>query len=156
MRPIRISIYIWLVIALLGVVCVLIPDDGWHIGPLQLRFPTLAEALDMQPQSTTTTLDSLAYIDEIDTIPATDSIAHIDTITAPQLPDSAKGLESPATVAPPLCPQILSLGVLCPGCRVRTSGSTVCKTKKGAVALRGHTIGDQPQGSSKVQEPGAQ
>lgn len=62
----------------------------------------------------------------------------------------------PATVAPPLCPQILSLGVLCPGCRVRTSGSTVCKTKKGAVALRGRTIGDQPQGSSKVQEPGAQ
>ena len=102
MRPIRISIYIWLVIALLGVVCVLIPDDGWHIGPLQLRFPTLAEALDLQPQSTTTTLDSLAYIDEIDTIPAIDSIARIDTITAPQIPDSAKGLESPATVAPPV------------------------------------------------------
>lgn len=62
----------------------------------------------------------------------------------------------PATVAPPLCPQIPSLGVLCPGCTVRMSGSTVCKTKTGAVALRGHTIGDQPQGSWKVQEPGPQ
>ena len=60
-----------------------------------------------------------------------------------------------ATVAPPLCPQILSQGVLCPGCRVRM-GSTVCKTKRGAVALREHAIGDQPQGSRKVQEPRAQ
>lgn len=40
-------------------------------------------------------------------------------------------------------------------CTVRMSGSTVCKPKQ-EQALREHTIGDQPQGSWKVQEPGPQ
>lgn len=53
MRPRHIAYIIWTVIALLGVVCLFVPDGGWHIGKWNLRFPTLVEALDLQ------TVDSL-------------------------------------------------------------------------------------------------
>ena len=48
MRPRYIAYCMWMVIALLGVVCFFVPADGWTIGKWNLRFPTLAEALDLQ------------------------------------------------------------------------------------------------------------
>ena len=47
MRPIKIALYIWSVIALLGVVCWIVPEDGWKLGDYTLRFPTLSQALDL-------------------------------------------------------------------------------------------------------------
>ena len=47
MRPIKIALYIWSVIALLGVVCWIVPEEGWKIGNYTLRFPTLSQALDL-------------------------------------------------------------------------------------------------------------
>lgn len=48
MRPKHIAYCIWTIIALLGVVCYFVPDNGWTIGKWNLRFPTLAEALDIR------------------------------------------------------------------------------------------------------------
>ena len=47
MKARQIAYIIWTVIALLGVVCLVVPDGGWHIGTWHLRFPTLTQALDM-------------------------------------------------------------------------------------------------------------
>lgn len=47
MRPLKIALYIWSVIALLGVVCWIVPEDGWKLGDYTLRFPTLSQALDL-------------------------------------------------------------------------------------------------------------
>ena len=51
MRPRHIAYIIGTVIALLGVVCMVVPDGGWYIGKWNLRFPTLAEALDLKEDS---------------------------------------------------------------------------------------------------------
>ena len=64
MRPLKIALYIWSVIALLGVVCWIVPKDGWQLGDYTLRFPTLSQALDLDgeaiPDSSLTILpDSL-------------------------------------------------------------------------------------------------
>ena len=64
MRPLKIALYIWSVIALLGVVCWIVPKDGWQLGDYTLRFPTLSQALDFDgeaiPDSSLTILpDSL-------------------------------------------------------------------------------------------------
>lgn len=48
MKPRHIAYIIWTIIVLLGVVCLLVPDDGFSLGPYTLRWPTLAEALDLQ------------------------------------------------------------------------------------------------------------
>ena len=53
MRPRHIAYIIWIVIALLGVVCLVVPDGGFHIGKHTLRWPTLAEALDLKKDSIT-------------------------------------------------------------------------------------------------------
>ena len=84
MRPRHIAYIIWIVIALLGVVSIVVPNGGWHIGDWNLRFPTLAEALDMEEDSITEyelgiLNDSLlADIDSID-VSSIDSIVHQDT-----------------------------------------------------------------------------
>lgn len=84
MRPRHIAYIIWIVIALLGVVCLIVPDGGWHIGQWNLRFPTLTEALDLEADSTPVDElgilnDSLlAEINAIDVLPI-DSIASQDT-----------------------------------------------------------------------------
>ena len=85
MRPLKIALYIWTVIALLGVVCMVVPDDGWHIGQWNLRFPTLAEALDLKK-------DSIADFDveimkdsllaEADLSMTTDSVVQQDTLAS--------------------------------------------------------------------------
>ena len=85
MRPLKIALYIWSVIALLGVVCMVVPDGGWHIGQWNLRFPTLAEALDLKK-------DSIADFDveiindsllaEADLSMPTDSVVQQDTLAS--------------------------------------------------------------------------
>ena len=51
MRPLKIALYIWSVIALLGVVCWIVPKDGWQLGDYTLRFPTLSQALDLDGEA---------------------------------------------------------------------------------------------------------
>ena len=68
-------------IALLGVVSLVVPDGGWHIGKWNLRFPTLAEALDLETvDSLQLTVDTL--LAEVDTIISVseDTVAKEDTI----------------------------------------------------------------------------
>lgn len=81
MRPRQIAYIIWTVIALLGVICLVVPDGGWHIGKWNLRWPTLAEALDLTNEGVKElTSDSLlAEIDTIALIP-TDSVIQQDTL----------------------------------------------------------------------------
>ena len=95
MRPRHIAYTIWTVIALLGVVCMVVPDGGWYIGKWNLRFPTLAEALDLKEDSMADVdleilSDSLlAEADTVSVIP-TDSLIQQDTLatqdSVPQKP----------------------------------------------------------------------
>ena len=95
MRPRHIAYIIWTVIALLGVVCMVVPDGGWYIGKWNLRFPTLAEALDMKEDSMADVdleilSDSLlAEADTVSVLP-TDSLIQQDTLatqdSVPQKP----------------------------------------------------------------------
>ena len=48
MKPRYIAYTIWLIIALLGGLCCLVPDGGWTIGSHTLRWPTLTQALDLE------------------------------------------------------------------------------------------------------------
>lgn len=95
MRPRHIAYIIWTVIAILGVVCMVVPDGGWYIGKWNLRFPTLAEALDLKGDSMADVdleilSDSLlAEADTVSVIP-TDSLIQQDTLatqdSVPQKP----------------------------------------------------------------------
>ena len=95
MRPRHIAYIIWTVIAILGVVCMVVPDGGWYIGKWNLRFPTLAEALDLKEDSMADVdveilSDSLlAEADTVSVIP-TDSLIQQDTLatqdSVPQKP----------------------------------------------------------------------
>ena len=84
MRPRHIAYIIWIVIALLGVVCWAVPAGGFSVGGWTLRWPTLAEALDLEVDSTL--VDELGIlndslltdIDSID-VSSIDSIVHQDT-----------------------------------------------------------------------------
>ena len=81
MKARHIAYCIWTVIALLGVVCLVVPEGGWHIGKWNLRWPTLAEALDLTNEGVKElTSDSLlAETDTIGLIPA-DSVIQQDTL----------------------------------------------------------------------------
>ena len=82
MRTRYIAYIIWTVIALLGVVCWVVPDGGWHIGKWNLRFPTLAQALDLEITNDKISIlhDSLlAEIDTLGVLP-TDSVVAQDTL----------------------------------------------------------------------------
>lgn len=81
MKARHIAYCIWTVIALLGVISLVVPDGGWHIGKWNLRWPTLAEALDLTNEGVKElTSDSLlAEIDTIGLIPA-DSVIQQDTL----------------------------------------------------------------------------
>ena len=84
MKPRHIAYIIWIVIALLGTVCLIVPNGGFSLGKWTLRWPTLAEALDMDRDSGKNfdfgiLNDSL--LAEIDTIVlSTDSIVEQDTL----------------------------------------------------------------------------
>ena len=60
MRPLKIALYIWSVIALLGVVCWIVPEKGWKLGHYTLRFPTLSQALDLETHSVPDSLIALS------------------------------------------------------------------------------------------------
>ena len=81
MKPRHIAYIIWIIIALLGVVCWMVPEDGFSIGKYTLRWPTLAEALDLTNEGMMElTSDSLlAAIDTTALIP-TDSVIQQDTL----------------------------------------------------------------------------
>ncbi len=83
MKPRHIAYIIWIIIALLGVVCWMVPEDGFSIGKYTLRWPTLAEALDLTNEGMMElTSDSLlAAIDTTALIP-TDSVIQQDTLVA--------------------------------------------------------------------------
>ena len=81
MRPKYIAYIIWTIIALLGVVCLVVPENGFSIGQWTLRWPTLTEALDLEEDSITefeveTPNDSLLVesIVKQDTLRAKDSV----------------------------------------------------------------------------------
>ena len=76
MKPRHIAYIIWIVIALLGVVSSIVPDDGWHIGGWNLRFPTLAEALDMDNKDDELSILNDSLIAQVDTM---EVIATVDT-----------------------------------------------------------------------------
>jgi lysophospholipase L1-like esterase len=78
----QIAYIIWTVIALLGAFCLVVPDGGWHIGRWHLRFPTLAQALDMDTKDDELSMmnDSLlAELETLDMLPS-DSVVAQDTI----------------------------------------------------------------------------
>ena len=94
MRPRHIAYIIWTVIALLGVVCWVVPDGGWHIGKWNLRFPTLAQALDLEMKNDEISILQDSLLAEIDTLGVlpTDSVVAQDTLSIqdsiPQKPQS--------------------------------------------------------------------
>ena len=66
MSPKKIAYCIWIVIALLGVVCWLVPKEGWEIH-FTLRWPTLKEMLYNTPDPIDAESDSIDYdLDSID------------------------------------------------------------------------------------------
>ena len=81
MKPRHIAYIIWTVIALLGAICVIVPKDGWHIGSFDLRFPTLAEALDMDAESTPLPLDTIEQLEPDTLSTIRDTIVPLDTTT---------------------------------------------------------------------------
>jgi lysophospholipase L1-like esterase len=89
MKPRLIAYTIWITIVLLGVVCILVPENGWHIAQWNLRFPTLSEALDLKSKSTLS--DSIA-LDEWGDMPedTTRLAVTTDSLTSIPIPhDSA-------------------------------------------------------------------
>ena len=81
MKPRHIVYSIWTVIALLGAICVIVPKDGWHIGSFDLRFPTLAEALDMDAEPTPLPLDTIEQLEPDTLSTVRDTIVPLDTTT---------------------------------------------------------------------------
>ena len=81
MKPRHIAYIIWIIIALLGVVCLVVPNDGFSIGKYTLRWPTLAEALELTNEGMRKlTSDSLlAAIDSTALMP-TDSVIQQDML----------------------------------------------------------------------------
>lgn len=96
MKPRQIAYIIWTVIALLGVVCWLVPDGGWHIGKWNLRFPTLAQALDLEKTTSSSPIDS-TWFAQVDTMSATPSDSPLSTDTLVKKDSIAK---SPQPVIP--------------------------------------------------------
>ena len=80
MKPRHIAYIIWIIIALLGVVCWMVPEDGFSIGKYTLRWPTLAEALDLTNEGMMElTSDSLLAAIDTTALMPTDSVIQQDT-----------------------------------------------------------------------------
>ena len=58
MRPRYIAYTIWITIALLGVVCAIVPESGWQVGTKTLQWPTLAEVLMIESDNSEILMDS--------------------------------------------------------------------------------------------------
>lgn len=94
MRPIAVSGIIWIVIALLGVISWLVPDDGWTLGDYTLSWPTLSDIILGDEHTDALLSDSswIALVDSIDTIP-------VDTIRCDSIPTDTLPA-TPRTVVP--------------------------------------------------------
>jgi lysophospholipase L1-like esterase len=88
MKPRHIAYIIWTIIALLGVVSWIVPNNGFSIGKWTLRWPTLAEALDIRGtvDSVQLSVDTL-LLAEADSIifESEDTLGKKDTITPPPI-----------------------------------------------------------------------
>ena len=82
MKARQIAYIIWTVIALLGAFCLVVPDGGWHIGTWHLRFPTLAQALDMDTKDDELSMMNDSLLAELETLGVlpSDSVVAEDTI----------------------------------------------------------------------------
>ena len=94
MRPLKIALYIWSVIALLGVVCWIVPKDGWQLGDYTLRFPTLSQALDLDGEAIPDT--SLTILPDSLDILSTDSAS--SPIVNSQSPDTVSKAKLDTTI----------------------------------------------------------
>ena len=84
MRPRYIAYTIWITIALLGVVCTIVPESGWKIGTKTLQWPTLAEVLMIESDNSEILMDStwltmvdstwLSVIDTTEIVSDTESV----------------------------------------------------------------------------------
>ena len=88
MKPKHIAYIIWTIIALLGAVSWIVPNNGFSIGKWTLRWPTLAEALDIRGtvDSVQLSVDTL-LLAEADSIifESEDTLGKKDTITPPPI-----------------------------------------------------------------------
>ena len=88
MKPRHIAYIIWTIIALLGAVSWIVPNNGFSIGKWTLRWPTLAEALDIRGtvDSVQLSVDTL-LLAEADSIifESEDTLGKKDTITPPPI-----------------------------------------------------------------------
>lgn len=96
MRPTKVCVILWTIIALLAVLCCLVPSDGWHIGSKVLRWPTLAEVLEIP-----TSVDSITSPDVMQSdstgllsVVMTDSVP-LDTLVVASA-DTVKVVSRPA------------------------------------------------------------
>ena len=96
MRPLKIALYIWSVIALLGVVCWIVPKDGWKLGDYTLRFPTLSQALDLDGEA----------IPDSSLIVLSDSLINLspDSTSSPIANSPSPIANSPSPIADTLSP----------------------------------------------------
>lgn len=68
MRPRHVAYIIWIVIAALGIVCCVVPKDGFNIGKWNLRWPTLAQVLEIQNSDDRDYADiDTAWVNDLDT-----------------------------------------------------------------------------------------
>ena len=94
MKARQIAYIIWTVIALLGAFCLVVPDGGWHIGTWHLRFPTLAQALDMdtkQGDELSMMNDSLlAELETLSVLPSDNVVAEDSLAVQDSIPPKAQ------------------------------------------------------------------
>ena len=99
MKARQIAYIIWTVIALLGAFCLVVPDGGWHIGTWHLRFPTLAQALDMDTKDDELSMMNDSLLAELETL----SVLPSDSVVAE---DSLAVQDSIPPKAQPVIPEV--------------------------------------------------
>jgi lysophospholipase L1-like esterase len=80
MKPSKLTIIIWTIIALLGVISYIVPQDGWTLGNWSFRWPTLTDMLEGNTSSKQDSILTDEFLSS-DTLVVTDStsLSH-DTI----------------------------------------------------------------------------
>lgn len=95
MKPSKLTIIIWTIIALLGVISYIVPQGGWTVGNWSFRWPTLN---DMLQGNSSSKPDSLltSQLMQMDTIVVIDSTAiSPDTIQKQQITSSSIPVQVP-------------------------------------------------------------
>lgn len=95
MRPSKVTLVIWIIIALLGAISYIAPQGGWTLGNCSFRWPTLTDMLD---GSSTSKPDSLltSQLMQMDTIVVIDSTTiSPDTIQKQQIASSSIPVQVP-------------------------------------------------------------